>query len=66
MAFAVSRGGGPVAKVACGLCGTYMAFDIAAAEPVELFLELNRLDMLRDVADEQTHLGCGFSFSWLK
>ena len=33
-----------------------MAFDIAAAETIEFFLELNRLDMLRDVADEQTHL----------
>ena len=35
---------------------TYVSLDIAAAESVELFLELERLDMLRDVADKKTHL----------
>ena len=34
---------------------TYVALDIAAAKCAEVLLELNRADMLRNVANEQTH-----------
>jgi len=33
-----------------------MALDVTAAESVELFLQLERLDMLGNISHEQTHL----------
>lgn len=34
---------------------TYVAFDVTAAECAKVLLELYRADMLRDIANEQTH-----------
>lgn len=41
-----------------------MALDVALAKPVELFFELERLNMLGNVSDEKTHcfLLCAIAF----
>ena len=39
----------------CTNLSTYVSFDVALAVAAELFLELERLDMLGDVSAEKAH-----------